>query len=60
MLKITLKRGYIGIPDKQKKVLASFGLKKIGSSVLKKDDEATKGMIRMVAHLIEVEKADNK
>jgi large subunit ribosomal protein L30 len=60
MLKITLKKGYIGIPDKQKKVLASFGLKKIGKTVLKRDDEATKGMIRMVAHLIEVEKVDNK
>ncbi len=60
MFKITLKRGYIGIPDKQKKVLASFGLKKIGSSVLKKDDGATKGMIRKVAHLIDVEKVDNK
>jgi large subunit ribosomal protein L30 len=60
MLKITLKRGYIGIPDKQKKVLASFGLKKIGNTVLKKDDEAIKGMIRKVAHLIKVEKVDNK
>ncbi|MDA8241206.1 MAG: 50S ribosomal protein L30 [Nitrospiraceae bacterium] len=60
MLKITLKRGYIGIPDSQKKVLASFGFKKIGSTVLKKDDEATKGMIRKVAHLIAVEKVDNK
>jgi large subunit ribosomal protein L30 len=60
MLKIKLKRGYIGIPDRQRRVLASFGLRKIGSSVLKKDDEATKGMIRRVAHLIEVEKVENK
>jgi large subunit ribosomal protein L30 len=60
MLKITLKRGYIGIPDKQKKVLRSFGLKKIGSAVVKNDDEAVKGMIRKVSHLIEVEKVDNK
>ncbi len=60
MLKIKLKRGYIGIPDKQRKVLASFGLRKIGTTVLKKDDEATKGMIRRVAHLIEVEKVENK
>jgi len=60
MLKITLKRGYIGIPDKQKRVLQSFGLKKIGSVVIKKDDEAIKGMIRKVSHLIEVEKADKQ
>ena len=60
MLKITLKRGFIGIPDRQKKVLQSFGLRKIGSAVIKKDDEATKGMIRKVAHLIEVEEADKQ
>ncbi len=60
MLKIKLKRGYIGIPDKQRRVLASFGLRKIGTSVLRKDNEATKGMIRKVAHLIEVEKVVNK
>lgn len=55
-----MKRGYVGIPDKQKKVLQSFGLKKIGSTVVKKDDAAMKGMIRKVSHLIEVEKIDNK
>ncbi len=59
MLKITLKRGYIGIPEKQKKVLQSFGLRRIGSAVLKKDDKSTQGMIRKVAHLLEVKKVDN-
>ena len=59
MLKITLTRGYIGIPDKQKRVLQSFCLKKIGSAVMKKDDVAIKGMIRKVAHLIKVEKVEN-
>jgi len=60
MLKITLKKGYVGIPEKQKRVLQSFGLKRIGSTVVKNDDAAMKGMIRKVAHLIEVEKIDNK
>ena len=60
MLKITLKKGYVGIPEKQKRVLQSFGLKKIGSAVVKKDDPAMKGMIRKVSHLIDVEKVDNK
>ncbi len=60
MLKITLKKGYVGIPDKQRRVLESFGLRKIGSTVLKKDDEAMNGMIRKVSHLIKVEKVDNK
>jgi large subunit ribosomal protein L30 len=60
MLRITLKRGYIGISDRHKKVLQSFGLKKIGSVVMKKDDDAIKGMIRKVSHLIEVEKVDKQ
>ncbi len=60
MLKITLKRGYVGIPDTQKRILQSSGLKKIGSTVVKNDDEAMRGMIRKVSHLIEVEKVDNK
>jgi large subunit ribosomal protein L30 len=55
MVKIVLKRGYIGIPDKQKKVLRALGLKKIGSAVTKKDDEAIRGMINAVSHLIEVQ-----
>jgi large subunit ribosomal protein L30 len=56
MVRITLKRGYIGIPDKQKKVLAALGLRKIGSSVKRTNDKAVEGMIRKVAHLVSVEK----
>jgi large subunit ribosomal protein L30 len=58
MVKITLKRGYIGIPEKQKKVLAALGLKKIGSSVRRSDNQALQGMIRKVAHMVFVEKID--
>lgn len=56
MVKITLKRGYIGIPDKQKKVLAALGLRKIGSFIERSDNKAVAGMIRKVAHLVSVEK----
>ena len=55
MVKITLKRGYIGIPEKQKKVLAALGLKKIGSSVRRTDNKALQGMVRKVAHMVSVE-----
>jgi len=58
MLKITLRRSYIGIPEKQRKVLASLGLKKIGRSVTQADNEAIKGMIHKVSHLVAVERAD--
>jgi len=56
MLKITLKRGYIGIPEKQKKVLAALGLKKIGNIVERAENKAVEGMIRKIAHLVAVEK----
>jgi large subunit ribosomal protein L30 len=59
MLKITLKRGHIGIPEKQRKVLLALGLKKIGKAVTRRDDEATRGMIDRVPHLIIVEKAED-
>ncbi|MDP2157902.1 MAG: 50S ribosomal protein L30 [Nitrospirota bacterium] len=58
MLKITLKRSYIGIPEKQRKVLASLGLKKIGRSVTQADNEAIKGMVHKVSHLVAVERVD--
>lgn len=58
MLKITLRRSYIGIPEKQRKVLASLGLKKIGCSVTHADNEAIKGMVHKVSHLVAVERAD--
>lgn len=58
MLKIVLKRSYIGIPEKQRKVLRALGLKKIGSSVKKTDNRSTIGMINKVSHLISVGKVD--
>jgi large subunit ribosomal protein L30 len=58
MLKITLKRSYIGIPEKQQRVLRSLGLRKIGSSIMQEENEAIKGMIHKVSHLVAVERAD--
>jgi large subunit ribosomal protein L30 len=58
MLKITLKKGHIGIPEKQRKVLVALGLKKIGTAVTRKDDGSTRGMISRVSHLIAVEEVE--
>jgi large subunit ribosomal protein L30 len=58
MLKITLKRSYIGIPEKQRKVLSSLGLKKIGGSITKDDNDAIRGMVHKVSHLVAVERID--
>ncbi|MEJ2684159.1 MAG: 50S ribosomal protein L30 [Candidatus Sulfobium sp.] len=58
MLRIALKRSHIGIPQKQRRVLEALGLKKIGRSVKKADDDSTRGMINKVSHLITVEKIE--
>jgi large subunit ribosomal protein L30 len=58
MLKITLKRSYIGIPERQQKVLQSLGLKKIGSSITRDDNDAVRGMVHKVSHLVSLEHTD--
>lgn len=54
-LKITLKRSVIGRPQKQRKVVESLGLTKVNSTVVQPDNEAIRGMINAVSHLVDVE-----
>ena len=54
-LKITLVKSTIGAIPKHKATVAALGLKKIGQSVEKKNNEATKGMLQQVRHLVKVE-----
>ena len=56
MLKITLVRSYIGVPEKLRKVLRSLGLRRIGQSTIKEDVPSIRGMINKVPHLVKVEK----
>ena len=58
MVKIVLKRSYIGITPKQRLILQALGLRKIGSTAKKADDKATMGMINKVSHLVSFEKVD--
>lgn len=55
MLKITLKKSKIGRVPKHKKTIEALGLKKIGQTVEKEDNEAIRGMVRQVEYLVEVE-----
>ncbi len=54
-LKITLVKSVIGAKPKHKKTVQALGLKKTNTSVVKNDNEATRGMIRQVSHLLKVE-----
>lgn len=51
---ITLVRSLIGCKPNQVATAKALGLKKIGSVVVKEDNEAIRGMIKTIAHLIKV------
>ncbi|EMF0082297.1 50S ribosomal protein L30 [Enterococcus hirae] len=54
-LKVTLKRSIIGRPQNQRDTVKALGLTKINSSVVKPANEAIRGMINTVSHLVDVE-----
>ena len=55
MLKVTLVKSTIGAVPKNKKTVESMGLRKLNKSVVLPDNEATRGPIRQVSHLVKVE-----
>jgi large subunit ribosomal protein L30 len=54
---ITLKRGLAGKDKRQIATCEALGLRKTNSSVEQPDNEAIRGMITKVAHLVEVKEA---
>jgi large subunit ribosomal protein L30 len=60
MYRIVLRRSYIGVPEKQRRILRALGLRKIGNSVQKAEDRSTEGMLRKVAHLVSVDTVAEK
>jgi large subunit ribosomal protein L30 len=55
MLKVTLVRSPIGGTQRQRQTLLGLGLKRMGRTVIVHDNAPTRGRIRVVAHLVEVE-----
>ena len=54
-LKITLIKSTSGRLEKQKRTVEALGLTKIHSSVIVHDNDAVRGMIFVVKHLVKVE-----
>ena len=52
-IEIKLVKSPIGYNFKQKRTLEALGLKKMNQSVIKSNNDAITGMIRVVRHLIE-------
>ena len=54
-LRITLVKSPIGTVPKNKKTVEALGLRKLNKTVEMPDNEAVRGMIRQVRHLVKVE-----
>lgn len=54
-VKITLVKSTIGQKPSKVATVRSLGLKKLNSSVIQEENDAIKGMIASVAHLVTVE-----
>ena len=56
-LKITLLKSPIGAVPKQKATVEALGLRKMGKTVELPNNDAVKGMIQRVRHLVKVEES---
>ena len=54
-LKITLVKSPIGAVPKNRKTVEALGLTKMHKTVVMPDNEAIRGMIRQVSHMVKVE-----
>jgi large subunit ribosomal protein L30 len=53
-LEITLKRSTIGRPEDQRVTVRTLGLRKLHQTVIQPDNQAIRGMINKVRHLVDV------
>lgn len=54
---ITLKHSAIGRPQDQKNTVKALGFTKLHQTLVKEDCPAIRGMVRKIAHLVEVKEA---
>ncbi len=54
-LKITLVKSTIGAIPRHKKTVEALGLRKLNKTVEMPDNDAVRGMIKQVSHLLKVE-----
>ncbi|MGC4378200.1 50S ribosomal protein L30 [Fictibacillus sp. Mic-4] len=57
-LEITLTRSVIGRPEKQRVTVKTLGLRKLHQTVVHEDNEAIRGMINKVSHLVTVKEIE--
>jgi len=57
-LEVTLKRSLIGRKQDQQKTVEALGLRKIHQTVVHNDNDAIRGMVKKVSHLVEVKEIE--
>ena len=57
MIKVTLTKSLIAAKPNQKATAASLGLKKIGDSIVHAAGPVLEGKVKVISHLVTVEKA---
>lgn len=57
-LKVTLVKSPIGYSKRQKLVVQSLGLRKMGQTVVRSDTPVIRGMINKVSHMLKVDEVD--
>jgi len=53
-IQIILRKSGSGRPPKHRRTLMSLGLRKIDQAILRRDTPEIRGMVRQIAHLVEV------
>ncbi|MCF6411837.1 MULTISPECIES: 50S ribosomal protein L30 [Bacillales] len=53
-LEVTLTRSLIGRPENQRVTVKTLGLRKMHQTVVHEDNEAIRGMVNKVSHLVTV------
>ena len=56
-LKVTLVKSPIGYTKRQKNTLKALGLRRINQTVVRTDNEAVRGMVNAIIHLVTVDEA---
>ncbi|MFW5437065.1 50S ribosomal protein L30 [Paenibacillus apiarius] len=57
-LQITLVRSLIGRPQTQRSTVNTLGLRKMNQTVVHNDNDAIRGMVNQVKHLVEVKEIE--
>ncbi len=57
-LKVTLVKSPIGYSKRQKLVVQSLGLRKMGQTVVRSNTPVIRGMINKVSHMLKVDEVD--